>query len=427
MVYDADEYREMRPKVLAGEMEVSASDLWTILDDISTSIIRFPDEEEYGHFRDDAAALFKLLLPKLDLAEEEEADIFFEAIDTVLEYLKPDLVLDILAEARVDFTELMYYSGELTNVRDFLIRNKFSIGLLEKMAQMGVDLNAALIKGRTPAYILAEEYSVSRYEAEPDEREEVLARAAEEFFSVESMGMLNAQGTSAAHEAVRGNHTLMLAVMLKKGVDVNLTEDLPAVAGNTLLHIACERCYPVIVRQLLEAGADDTMMNVKEETPAHMVVGEKVGAWQVSNDDKAETLKALEHIDIPGKDGVTPLMLAQDYQLRSSDILTPVLIEKGADVNRVDNEGNTALLLHAEWSCDRAVIKAMLKAGYDINARNSDGNTVLHFAVKNRSSETAVFLIKKGADYNIANEQQVTPLQMAVEYGLDEVLPFMGL
>ena len=69
----------------------------------------------------------------------------------------------------------------------------------------------------------------------------------------------------------------------------------------------------------------------------------------------------------------------------------------------------------------------MIKAGYDLNTRNADGNTVLHYAVKNNSSEMAVFMIKKGADYNIANEEQVTPLQMAVERGLDEVLPFMGL
>lgn len=111
-------------------------------------------------------------------------------------------------------------------------------------------------------------------------------------------------------------------------------------------------------------------------------------------------------------------MLAQEYQMHASDILTPVLIEKGADVNRTDNEGNTALLLHTRWSCDRAVIKAMIKAGYHINARNTDGNTVLHFAVKNRSDEMAIYLIKKGADYNIANEKQLHPCRWRWKRGL---------
>lgn len=427
MVYDADKYRQMRPKVVSGELEVPAGEIWIMLYDVSYSIGYHGEEEAYRHLREDAEVLLKMLLPKLDLDDNEDADIFFEAIDTVLGYLKPDVVFGMLKEAQISFTELMYRRGELTNLRDFLVEKRFSIGLLEQMSQFGVDLNDALIKGRTPAYILADRYSMYRDKTEPDEDEKALARAVEEYFSVESMEMLNSRGTSAAHEAVRGNHFLMLVAMLKKGVNVNLTEDSPAVAGSTLLHAACEYCYPGIVRQLLEAGADDTLMNVKEQTAAHIAVAEKAGALHVPESDKVETIKALNHVDIPGKDGVTPLMLAQDYQLHESDVLTPVLIEKGADVNRVDNEGNTALLLHTRWHCDRDVIKAMIKAGYDLNTRNADGNTVLHFAVKNHSSEMAVFMIKKGADYNIANEEQVTPLQMAVEKGLDEVLPFMGL
>ena len=118
-------------------------------------------------------------------------------------------------------------------------------------------------------------------------------------------------------------------------------------------------------------------------------------------------------------------MTAQNYDLHGSHTLTPVFIEKGADVNRVDDNGNTALMLHAEWYCDKDVFKAMVKAGYDVNARNKAGNTVLHYAMKNNSSEVAVYLIKKGADVNVANEKQVTPMQIAVEKGMDEVLAFL--
>ena len=69
----------------------------------------------------------------------------------------------------------------------------------------------------------------------------------------------------------------------------------------------------------------------------------------------------------------------------------------------------------------------MVSAGYEINARNKDGNTILHYAIKNKSSEVARYLLKKGADYTIVNEKQITPLQMAVENGLEEVLPLMGV
>ena len=56
-----------------------------------------------------------------------------------------------------------------------------------------------------------------------------------------------------------------------------------------------------------------------------------------------EMIRALEHVDIPGKNGTTALMLAQDPQASLTFALTPVLIEKGADVNRTDNDGNTGI------------------------------------------------------------------------------------
>ena len=98
----------------------------------------------------------------------------------MLGYLKPDVVFGMLKEAQISFTELMYRRGELTNLRDFLVEKRFSIELLEQMSQFGVDLNDALIKGRTPAYILADRNSMDRYETEPDKDEEALARAVEE-------------------------------------------------------------------------------------------------------------------------------------------------------------------------------------------------------------------------------------------------------
>ena len=420
MELDYEECREKVEKVLAGELDPAAAELWPLIRYLLSMIW---NGKEYV---DKSLALFEKLLRKVDQDEDDEMEMVIEAADGIIGGEGPvEKVLELMAEAGVNFTEPRYYRRELTNLRDYLLEHRLSSRLVVKMAELGIDLNEALIKGRTPAYIIASKQRMTTWGINKNEVEESYAKLVEEYFSVESMEALTAQGTSAAHEAVRHDHCEMLEAMLKKGVDVNVTEDQPQVAGTTLLMTACAYGFPKIVKLLMDAGADDSLRNVEDETAAHIAVSVKVRFKKISNEERVEMLKCLDHVDIPGKNGVTPLMAAQDYDLHASYILTPVFIEKGADVNRTDNNGNTALMLHAKWYCDKEVFKAMVKAGYDVNARNRMGDTVLHYAMKNKSSEVAVYLIKKGADVNIANEKQETPMLLAVEKGMDEVLAFL--
>ena len=361
MVINYEESREKVEKVLAGELDPAADELWPLIYYL-TAMIRDPRNDK--ECVEKSLTLFEKLLHKVDQDEDDEMGMVIEAADGIIGWEGPvEKVLELMAEAGVNFTEPRYYQRELTNIRDYFLEHRISPRLVGKMAELGVDLNEALIKGRTPAYIIASKQRTNSWGSGANEAEESYAKIVEEYFSVESMEALNAQGTSAVHEAVRHDHHEMLEAMLKKGVDVNVTEDQPQVAGTTPLMTACAYGFPKTVKMLMDAGADDSLKNVADETAAHFAVSVKVRFKKISNEERVEMLKCLNHVDIPGRNGVTPLMAAQDYDLHASYILTPVFIEKGADVNRTDNNGNTALMLHAEWYCDREVFKAMVKAG----------------------------------------------------------------
>lgn len=418
MVYDYEDCRKKRPLVVSGELDLPAAEIWPILYD-TVYLVRDLEEETDRKRAEESVILFHILLQKVDLDDEEETDWIFEGMERMLgAKIPPKDILGALEDAGVSLTEYRYQSGDLTTFRDFLLQERFSTELIDEMARRGVDLNKALVGGKTPAFLLAEK---------DRGLDEELVRAVEEYFSVESMEAVDKSGSTAAHWAARNCKYAMISAMLRKGVNVNLTEDAPQVAGTTLLHAACEYGCVDIIRLLMDAGADDTLMNVKEETAAHIAVDKELSYRGVKGEIRAEMIRTLKHVDIPGKEGMTPLMAAQDYDLRASDVLTPVFLEKGANVNRADNSGNTALLLHAYWYCDMDVIKAMVNAGYNLNAQNEDGDTVLHYAVENGQCEVVRYLLKKGADYNLSNENQVTPLQLAVEKGLEEVLPLMGV
>lgn len=377
--------------------------------------------------------LVQMMLLKADPDDDDEMSCALESVYRLLNFFeekeereKALEILDFLKEQGVSFTETRYCEHDKTNLRDYLIKKVHEkSSLIEKMFQTGVDLNEGLTDGRTPVHVMIScERKGSPCETGPKEQE--LARLMD-FFSVESMEVLDKEGESAVHTAVRENHFEVLAAMIQKGVNVNITADSPAVAGTTPLHIACEYGYPRMVKMLMDAGADDSLQNVKEETPAHIAVSKKILFKEITPEERAEMLGSLKNIDIPGREGQTPLMLAQARELYISDAVSPVLIRKGADVNRRDSDGNNAMMLNANWHGNMDVLKAMVNAGLDINARNREGNTVLHILINRNSIQAARYLLKKGADYNIANNAQVTPVQLAVERGKDELLELMTI
>lgn len=250
-------------------------------------------------------------------------------------------------------------------------------------------------------------------------------RDAAELLSKESMEQLAENGMAAIHMAAQNGHTDMLAVMVKKGVDVNLSEDAPAQPGTTPLHEACACGHADAVRLLMEAGADDTLKNSRGETPAHCALRRRRLGREWTNEERVRVLRELTHLDLPDEKGRTPLMLAQLLDLTTPRDLFPVFLEKGVDVNRTDNQGMTALMLNADQSCFKDVVKQLLKAGADINIADNEGNTALVYALQNGDSEVSRYLIKKGADYNRPNNDGQTPAGLAVEQGLDTVLELM--
>lgn len=356
-----------------------------------------------------ALYLTKKLVEQADLDDDDELGEVTDILHNAL-IADPDAaVLDTFHEAGVDFTMQIHYRGERICMRDEIISRCCGTKVLQKLAKLHVDLDEAVVYGRTPVNLIA-----SR-ERRRDAKDESFFEEAAGFFSVESMEQLNNQGQAAIHLAAKEGHTGMLKAMMEKGADVNLTEDAPAQAGTTALHEACANGHADAVRLLIQANADDTMKNLEGETPAHFAVMNRKYRQPLQAGQKVAILKELKNIDIPGNDGKTPFMLNTDSEL------LPVFLERGVDVNHKDNNGMTAIMLHP----DKDLIKPLLRAGADLHLADNEGNTVLHHALYEYAEGTARYLIKKGADYNRPNNAGETPVQIAAEKGFDTVLELM--
>ena len=92
------------------------------------------------------------------------------------------------------------------------------------------------------------------------------------------------------------------------------------------------------------------------------------------------------------------------------------LIEKGADINKPDGQGYTALQSAARNRSDK-IIPLLVALKADVNARDRDGFTALNLAAQRNHVPSIKALAVHGADLEAAVDGGFAPLALAIEDG----------
>lgn len=204
---------------------------------------------------------------------------------------------------------------------------------------------------------------------------------------------LTHDGANALLLAASGDTGFVLTnYFLSKGLKINSTDK----NGNTLLNYALRSGNKDYIRALLKKGVKFNNSLVMATQSARGREANKLDFYRF----------LVEEIKInpanAGANGETALHNLCRRPDRIEEI--KYFVSNGVDVNKTDNDGNTAFMFAASSSNTSTLeyLKSYIK---DINQRNNEGFSALTYAVRSNTPEIINYLLKNGADVKVTDSK----------------------
>lgn len=199
-------------------------------------------------------------------------------------------------------------------------------------------------------------------------------------------------------------------VLLKSTTDIDVID----VNGYTPLHLALKNRRINTVKMLLKHGVNPMIKTRDGESVLHLAV-----IYLRNNFNIINYLIKIKRVDINEIDneGNTPLIIAFEmYNLEAAEIL----LDNGADPNIKNNDGKSALHFVMKYSFlpNIYLLHHLLNAGANVNEIDNEGNSPLIVALSNTNFKFAKILFDHGANPTIKNKNGKSALHFAVKYAL---------
>ncbi|XP_048251786.1 uncharacterized protein LOC124123099 [Haliotis rufescens] len=242
------------------------------------------------------------------------------------------------------------------------------------------------------------------------------------------------------HLACRGGNKPLVEYLLPK-TDINIRGNI----GRTPLMNAAWRGKKDVFDFLVSKGADITLTDDDNDNILHL-------ACRGGNKPLVEYLLPKTDINIRGNIGRTPLMNAA---WRGKKDVFDFLVSKGADITLTDDDNDNILhlacrggnkplveyilpktdinirgnigrtpLMNAAWIGNKAVFDLLVSKGADITQTDDDNDNILHLACRGGNKSLVEYLLPK-TDINIRGNIGRTPLMNAAWRGKKDVFDFL--
>jgi cytohesin len=207
------------------------------------------------------------------------------------------------------------------------------------------------------------------------------------------------------HHAVRQFQYRSVQFLLEHGADANVRDG----RGRTALHLAATLKYAAVFPLLFKHKADVNAKDDFSSTPLCEAV--------ISGD--LEGVRALlarkADPNIAQRTGQTPL---HEAAVRGHEEIAAVLLQHKADLNAGGILAGPPLESATRYP---RIMDRMIAKGADVNKQDAAGRTALHVATFNGRPEAVALLLKRKADVEIKDNDGLTPLMWAVKERRTEI------
>ncbi len=223
---------------------------------------------------------------------------------------------------------------------------------------------------------------------------------------------LDQDGYSPLVNAIDAQLDEVALFLIDHGADLSLVDS----RGANALYMAVMHGSWVLFSRLLELGMDRDL--IVDEWPLLNVACSRANKFK-RLDLKVTRIVNGKHVRVTDQAEIDKAA-GKDRYVNFLKIIEK-LLERGADVNSVEGNGQTGIALCASRG-DLEIIDYLISQGGDVNKVDKFDLSPLHWAARSGHLDIVKLLTQNGANVNVAEAYGFTPLHEAAENGHGEIV-----